>query len=179
MKHFFQKFVAILIAAVMLLPSSAFAADADRTNHADSDELDYTLADAIFEGIYAAAETQTMTQTMTQSINDPIERICAYLESADGVKDGSVTQNGDGCVFWQTEDGITCSYSARLQEIMQSAQPAEEDDTPDVQIESFASRAAAHGSDVYLFQPYYGLDGSFTQQYQTEAARIAAAANGT
>ena len=175
MRHFWQKLIAFVTAAVMLLPSGALAAGSDGTGCADSDELDYTLADAIFEDVYTVAEEEPMQR----SADDPIQRIYDYLESADGVKDGSVTLNGDGCVFWQTDDGITCSYSTQLQEIMDSVQPVEEDDTPDIQTESFTARGTQHGADVYLFQPYYGLDGSFTQQYQTEAARIASAANGT
>ena len=175
MRHFWQKLIAFVTAAVMLLPSGALAAGSDGTGRADSDELDYTLADAIFEDVYTVAEEEPMQR----SADDPIQRIYDYLGSADGVKDGSVTLNGDGCVFWQTEDGITCSYSTQIQEIMDSVQPVEEDDTPDIQTESFTARGTQHGADVYLFQPYYGLDGSFTQQYQTEAARIASAANGT
>ena len=174
MRHFLQKLIALMTAALMLLPTSAFAAG-DETDHTASGELDYTIADAIFDDVYAIAEEESVTR----SADDSIQKVYDYLESADGVKEGSVSMNGDGCVFWQTEDGITCSYSAQIQEIIESVKPAEEDDTPDVQVESFASRAATHGSDVYLFQPYYGLDGSFTKQYQTEAARIAEAAEST
>ncbi len=177
MKHFWQKFIAFVTAAVMLLPSSALAADPGETGAAASGEPDYTIADAIFEDIYAVAEEESVLR----SADDPIQRIYDYLESADGVKEGSVTLNGDGCVFWQTEDGITCSYSTRLQEIMESVQVPDEadEDAPDVQVQSYAARGTSHGSDVYLFQPYFGLDGSFTRQYQTEAERIAAAADGT
>jgi len=32
---------------------------------------------------------------------------------------------------------------------------------------------------VYLFQPYYGVDRSFTEQYQKEAQRVAQASEGT
>ena len=185
MRHFFQKLIAFITAAVMLLPSSALAAGSDGTDHTDTGELDYTIADAIFDEVYTVAQesevyTVAEEEPAVRSIDDPIQRIYDYLESAEGVKDGSVSMNGDGCVFWQTENGITCSYSTRLQEIMESAQkPAEEDDAPDVQIQSYAPRRTSHGSDVYLFQPYFGLDGSFTRQYQTEAERIAAAADGT
>ena len=177
MRHFFQRFVALITAAAMLLPSGALAADSGGTeDHTDSGELDYTIADAIFEDVYTVAQEESVLR----SADDPIQRIYDYLESADGVEEGSVSLNGDGCVFWQTEDGITCSYSTQIQEIMESAQePEEEDNTPDVQIQSYGSRGTSHGSDVYLFQPYFGLDGSFTRQYQTEAARIASAADGT
>ena len=174
MRHFLQKLIALITAALMLLPTSAFAAG-DETDHTASGELDYTIADAIFDDVYAIAEEESVTR----SADDSIQRVYDYLESADGVKEGSVSMNGDGCVFWQTEDGITCSYSAQIQEIIESVKPAEEDDTPDEQMVSFASRGTTHGSDVYLFQPYFGLDGSFTKQYQTEAARIAAAAEST
>ena len=175
MKHFLQKLIAFITAAAMLLPTSAFAAGSDETDHTDAGELDYTMADAIFEDVYSIAEEESMLR----SADDSIQRICDYLESADGVKEGSVSMNGDGCVFWQTENGITCSYSTRIEEIIESVKPAEADDTPDVQVQSFASRGASHGSEVYLFQPYFGLDGSFTKQYQKEAERIAAAAEGT
>ena len=176
MKHFFQKLVALLLAVVMLLPVSALAAGSDGTGNPPSDEVDYTIADAIFEDVYAVAQEGSTRK----SADDSIQRIYDYLESAEEVKDGSVSLNGDGCVFWQTEDGVTCSYSTYLQDIMDAAQePETEDTTPDVQIQSYAPRGSSHGSDVYLFQPYFGLDGSFTRQYQTEAARIASAAGGT
>ena len=48
-----------------------------------------------------------------------------------------------------------------------------------VQTRTYAERGAQHGRDVYLFQPYYGIDRSFTEQYQKEAQRVAQASEGT
>ena len=66
----------------------------------------------------------------------------------------------------------------RLEQIAAAAESTA-DDTPDVQTRTYAARGTQHGRDVYLFQPYYGIDRSFTEQYQKEAQRVAQASEGT
>ena len=77
---------------------------------------------------------------------------------------------------WQTDAGITCSYNPQLERISERAQEPAQTQT----LESIpALRGVRHGRDVYLFQPYYGLDSSFTRQYYEEGQRIAAKSDGT
>ena len=77
---------------------------------------------------------------------------------------------------WQTDAGITCSYNPQLASISERAQEPAQTET----LESIpALRGVQHGRDVYLFQPYYGLDSSFTRQYYEEGQRIAAKSEGT
>lgn len=77
---------------------------------------------------------------------------------------------------WQTDAGITCSYNPQLERISKRAQePAQTEALESIP----ALRGVQHGRDVYLFQPYYGLDSSFTRQYYEEGQRIAAKSEGT
>lgn len=105
------------------------------------------------------------------------QAICDYLNAQDTVVFGSVETSGDQ-ITWMTEQGIACAYSPRLEQIAAAAESTA-DDTPDVQTRTYAARGTQHGRDVYLFQPYYGIDRSFTEQYQKEAQRVAQASEGT
>lgn len=173
-----QKFVKRLLSLVLVfallasLGLTAFAQDSGASGKIS--QAAYAAADAIFDGI---DRVQALAAKRNSTQDAQTQAICDYLYTADGVETGSVQANGD-YVSWRTEQGIACSYSPRLEEIAASAKPIA-DSSPDEQSVSYAKRAAQHGADVYLFQPYYGIDSSFTKQYQTEAERIASATDGT
>lgn len=172
-----QKFIKRLLSLVLvaaLLASLGLTAFAQGSSPKEISQAAYDAADAIFDGI---DRVQSLAAKRSSSQDAQTQAICDYLYSADGVEAGSVQANGD-YISWRTEQGIACSYSPRLERIAAAAQSIE-DNSPDAQSVSFAKRASQHGADVYLFQPYYGLDSSFTKQYQTEAERIASATEGT
>lgn len=199
---FFRKILSVILTISMLLivQMPVFGADGGGTEKGEElTESDYRKADLLIDevcAIGAAADNtddenggvqQYSTDQDDETADDAeskVDMIVDYLEEQDTVKDGSVEVTGDGSVFWQTEDGITCNYSTQLEKLKEEAKlPEEQDDAEDHQVvsyePSYALRSAQHGSDVYLFQPYYGLDSSFTRQYQTEADRVAKATEGT
>lgn len=162
-----------LLASVAVLFSLCTAASAAPGGQAEPRELtaaDYAAADAIFASLPSADGTNGGTGGLR-----PTRALCDWLETADGVRPGTVSANGS-CVTWQTDAGITCSYNPQLERISERAQEPAQTET----LESIpALRGVQHGRDVYLFQPYYGLDSSFTRQYYEEGQRIAAKSEGT
>ena len=155
-----------LLASVAVLFSLCTAASAAPGEQAEPRELtaaDYAAADAIFASLPSADGTNGGTAGAADT-----GALCDWLETADGVRPGTVSANGS-CVTWQTDAGITCSYNPQLERISERAQEPAQTQT----LESIpALRGVRHGRDVYLFQPYYGLDSSFTRQYYEEGQRI-------
>ena len=175
MKQNWKRLLAALLTLAMLLSLCTGVFAASGTPETDEpDQAAYDRADVVLNQAYALAR-----QTSARSDSDGVQSVYDYVCTAPGVVEGSVHMRGEGRVVWQTEDGITCTYSRLLQRYMDEAQTPEDDGGADVQTVSYAARGGAHGSDVYLVEPYYGLDSSFTLQYQTECKRIAEATGGT
>ena len=178
MKQRWRRLLAVALALAMLfsLSITAFGTNGEPDGQIP-DPADYESADLVLDAVYALADRLAQRNTADDGIT---QAICDFVAASDGVVADSVHLGGDSRVVWQTESGITCAYSPRLQEIMTTAEEAEQPaDTPDFQTVSHAEKGGQHGRDVYLFEPYYGLDSSFTKQYQTEADGIAAATEGT
>lgn len=129
-------------------------------------ETDYEVADLILDQVYAIAENHM----------DPVEDICAYLSQCPEVEESSVEINGN-IIIWQLRNGIVCSYSPYLDHL-ETTKP-DLVNTADTQTISYARRSTKHGSDVYLFEPYYGLSDDFTDFYQSLAKKLAAKSGST
>lgn len=174
MQQICKRMLSVLLAVAVLLSLTvtAFAADGDADTVLTA--ADYAAADALFDALDDVEQTAAQRGAST---GGRTQAICDYLNVQDEVVSGSVETSGDQ-ITWMTEQGIACAYSPRLEQIAAAAEPVA-DDTPDVQIRTYAERGAQHGRDVYLFQPYYGIDRSFTEQYQKEAQRVAQASEGT
>lgn len=174
MQQICKRMLSVLLAVAVLLSLTvtAFAADGDADTVLTA--ADYAVADALFDALDGVEQTAAQRDAST---GGRTQAICDYLNAQDEVVSGSVETSGDQ-ITWLTEQGIACAYSPRLEQIAAAAEPVA-DDTPDVQTRTYAERGAQHGRDVYLFQPYYGIDRSFTEQYQKEAQRVAQASEGT
>lgn len=174
MQQICKRMLSVLLAVAVLLSLTvtAFAADGDADTVLTA--ADYAAADALFDALDGVEQTAAQRDAST---GGRTQAICDYLNAQDEVVSGSVETSGDQ-ITWLTEQGIACAYSPRLEQIAAAAEPVA-DDTPDVQTRTYAERGAQHGRDVYLFQPYYGIDRSFTEQYQKEAQRVAQASEGT
>ncbi len=158
------------VAVLFSLCTAASAAPGEQAEPRELTEADYAAADAIFASLPSADGTNSGAAGAADT-----GALCDWLETADGVRPGTVSANGS-CVTWQTDAGITCSYNPQLERISERAQEPAQTET----LESIpALRGVQHGRDVYLFQPYYGLDSSFTRQYYEEGQRIAAKSEGT
>ena len=174
MQQLFKRMLSALLAVAGLLSLTVTAFAADDGADAALTAADYAAADALFNALEDVEQTAARRDA---SADGRTQAICDYLIAQDAVVPGSVETSGER-IFWMTEQGIACAYSPRLEQIAAAAEPTA-DDTPDVQTRSYAARGTQHGRDEYLFQPYYGVDRSFTEQYQKEAQRVAQASEGT
>ncbi len=180
-----KKFIALLLTLAMLammLPG-AFAAGPDRR---PQKELDYTQADALWEQIDAREEAlleQARPNSTGGTSNMELSLAAeALVLDSDAYVDGSLERSGSSFT-WMTTSGVACRYSPRLRNLGREAVPAPDyDPAAEAQIQSisYGTRGGVPGAkDVYLIEPYYGIDSSFEKQYQTEAKSIAQALGGT
>lgn len=174
MQQLFKRMLSVLLAAAVLLSLTVTAFAADGGADTALTAADYAAADALFDALDGVEQEAVRRDASTDGRT---QAICDYLNAQDTVVSGSVETSGDQ-ITWMTEQGIACAYSPRLEQIAAAAESTA-DDTPDVQTRTYAARGTQHGRDVYLFQPYYGIDRSFTEQYQKEAQRVAQASEGT
>ena len=173
MQQLFKRMLSVLLAAAVLLSLTVTAFAADGGADTALTAADYAAADALFDALDGVEQEAVRRDASTDGRT---QAICDYLNAQDTVVSGSVETSGDQ-ITWMTEQGIACAYSPRLEQIAAAAESTA-DDTPDVQTRTYAARGTQHGRDVYLFQPYYGIDRSFTEQYQKEAQRVAQASEG-
>ncbi|MBQ4428243.1 MAG: Ig-like domain-containing protein [Clostridia bacterium] len=81
--------------------------------------------------------------------------------------------------FFFTVDGMYCSYNFRLRnELDTNVAPVPETEKVVLVKGSGAASKDAESPNVFLVAPYYGHDGSFTNQYKEEAQSIAEATGG-
>ena len=129
---------------------------------------DYAVADTVIDRVYEIAEEAA----------SPVNAISDYLVSCPEVEESSIQINGQA-VLWQLLNGIVCSYSPDIQELSSEASTQSLENSPDTETISYARRGVKHGSDVYLFEPYYGLSDDFTDLYQGMAKKLAAKSGAT
>ncbi len=120
---------------------------------------------------------------MTSGMDDRNQVINAVYQAALNLpnvdKDGFSDFTKDG--FFFTVDGMLCSYDFRLRnELDTNVEPVAETEKVVLVKGSGTgtSVADAESPNVFLVAPYYGHDGSFTNQYKEEAQSIAEATGG-
>ena len=172
----FKRFSALLLALMLLvsvLPVSfASQAQPEEDIWAQISALeDATLAQNAKRSKAAA------TAAEFAAMSEDVERL---VVSSGKCEPGSIIRHGS-FFYWTTTDGEVCGYSPRLRAKMhaESVNPAA-DDSGEIETVSYATRGgSAGGVNVAVFQPYYGLDSSFSTQYPNEGKRIASALGGT
>ncbi len=173
----FRRFLAALLAALMLFSALPFISAEDR--QPESGDLWEQIT--ALEDSALARRSSTASHIVTESdfaaLSDSVARL--VLQS-DDYTPGSLERHGD-FFFWLSADGEPNGYSPRLRaKIRQGADPgADPEACSGVETVSFAPRGGSAGSvDVAVFQPYYGIDSSFQATYSTEGTRIAKAMGG-
>lgn len=173
----------VLLAAVLfgLAPhgGQVYAADAAQA----LSDGDYDTANQVMEQTYAiAAEAGGNDFSLSQ---DTVQAIKAYLTQCADVEPDSIQVQGSN-IQWRMHSGITCAYSPALLEqaaqdtgAAEQSMPGDQSGTADTEVIPYGASDTAHGSDIYLFEPYYGLSDDFTDHYQTEAKALAAQTGGT
>ncbi len=195
MRKWLSKLFAVLLTAVMLLgiaPTLAFGADAGTTGKADDAVHIYTEEEhaAIESDVFVRIQTvkDAAAATMGGAVNMTeadfialLPQVESAIKSSDTYVAGSLQRNGN-LLIWDTTIGIPCCYSPRMEaKLAANGIPgADPEALADTVVTSFADRGGWPGSmDVGVFQPYYGIDGSFTTQYADEGVSIAEATGGT
>ena len=176
-----KKFLSLLLSLVLLLalvPCTIAQPDASDAKPL-SYEAQFPEAIAIWDEI-EALETTQLQKRATQS--QTTQTIYALVEADASTKADTLTWHGD-MFFWETTDGAACGYSPRLREKIRATTVDANAVVPENEAPITVSYASKGGSptstNVALIEPYYGLDSSFTTQYQTEGTSIASATGGT
>ncbi len=174
-----KRFLALLLALTMitgLMPTVFATGDEDVIVYT---EEDYVTADLLWEKVNAKEDEM---KNKKATVKQTTEAIVAEITSSPYYAENTLIRNGE-YIFWETVDGIPCGYSPRLSRIGAEATPLEGYDiasAPTVLTSTATKRGGyPNAKDVYLIQPYYGLDDSFTTQYVEEAERIAQVTGGT
>ena len=101
------------------------------------------------------------------------QAVAEAVTASDLYVDGTLQWRGAQFSF-ETTTGVTCAYSPRLRELARKAAGSSVE-TEAVEPQTSTTTSA----DITLIEPYYGLDPSFTQQYQNEVKKLAAATGGS
>lgn len=166
--HLWKQILALSLVIAMcfgMLPGKAQAAEPGSLTDAD-----YAAADTVFDALDLWEDSDHLTMTRDAWT------LCALVCELPGVVPDSVRMEG-GQLTWMTEAGIACGWSGRAREILAAAEPGEMTHPREVTME-FTSKGV-HGKDVYVFQPYYGLDKNFKDQYYKEGQQLAKLTGGT
>lgn len=165
-KRFFA--LLLVLALVPALFGNAFAAGPKARTLTDAD---YAPVDALW-----AALTAVERDAQTQSAQDGPDRalvtaqaVAEAVTASDLYVDGTLQWRGAQFSF-ETTTGVTCAYSPRLRELARRAAGSIVE-TEAVEPQTSTTTSA----DITLIEPYYGLDRSFTMQYQNEVKKLAAA----
>ncbi len=171
----FLALLLILALSLSLLPMT-FAAKTETPSTEPLKEENYALADLMWEEINTKEESMLAKKA---PVSHTVEALIATVTASPYYEEDSLIRNGDH-FFWETTDGIACGYSPRLSALArEEAGQDEREASTSPDISSDTRKNSTTGKNVYLFQPYYGLDRDFTTQYVTEAQRIAKALGGT
>ena len=169
-----KRFFALLLVLALLpaLFGNAFAAGPKARTLTDAD---YAPIDALWAELDAVEQ-----DAQTQSAQDGPDRTLAAAQAvaeavtaSDLYVDGTLQWRGAQFSF-ETTTGVTCAYSPRLRELARRAAGSSVE-TEAVEPQTSTTTSA----DITLIEPYYGLDRSFTQQYQNEVKKLAAATGGS
>ena len=159
----------ILVFALVPVVSLAEGIDAAANEAKQIAKLNKTWA-AIDAAEAAAIEANA---TRTDVINAVYQ---AALNASFIDKDGFSDITKDG--FFFTVDGMYCSYNYRLRNELVSGEPIPAEEQVVIVKGNGNYNKDAGSPNVLLVAPYYGHDGSFTDQYKREAQSIADATGG-
>ena len=132
-------------------------------------------ADAVFDAIdKAIGEAQVSRIAMTDAEKTLVAKQAVQKLGYE------TTDRGDGCFIF-TANGEPCIFNSRMYRIFSEMTPLEGyvDDGQVVTVDYSSGTTGPDSKDVYLIEPFYGQDSSFTKQYQNEASSIAKATGGT
>jgi hypothetical protein len=197
MKHSLKRLLSMLLVLAMVLalvPTVAFAATTkEATDPASAKEISSEAIETVNNDVWASIDAledkeiiakrgTTATAEDYQAIAGDVAKV---VESSETYKDGTCTydaDSGNSFFTWETTEGVVCGYSPRLRAEIRANEVAGADAEAlsGVETVSYAKKGGSPTStNIALIEPYYGLDSSFTSQYQTEANSLATKTGGT
>lgn len=176
MKHLTKQLLAYLLLAAMLLSLLPFAASAEGSGDISASEALWTQITALEDKTVVAKRGTQATAADYAALS---AEVAALVVSSAYYEEGTCTYDGENAFFfWETTDGEVCGYSPRLRSRIRNADGAAVEGS--VETVSYAKKGGSPDSvDVAVFQPYYGIDSSFSTRYKDEGASIAEATGGT
>ena len=170
MKRLFALLLCTLL-LLSLLPVSALAAE----------PADIWEQISAIEDRAAARRGATTLDSRAEAYAEVLEEIVAAVEASPSYVPDSLIRSGK-FIFWMSDNGDPCGYAPHLSaKLREHAIPdADPDELAAVETVSYAPKGGYPNSlEVTCFQPFRGIDGSFTAQYENECSSIAQAIGGT
>lgn len=174
MKQIKKRLLALLLAALLLLGllPTGFAADARA-----SDDI-WTQITAYEDAHIPAVRGRRTSVSAYAALAGEIAEL---VKNSEDYAEGTCTYHGENAMFfWETDDGEVYGYSPRLRAQLRATVPAQDEEADSGVTDTLEVRGGTPNSkNVAVFQPYYGIDDSFTTQYQSEGKSVASALGGT
>ena len=172
-----KRFLALMLVCVLVLGLIPTGFAAQRQDDATPlTEADYVTADLMWD---ALTEKEALMLSKRAPVSKLVDALIETVTSSPYYEEDSLIRNGDH-FFWETKDGIACGYSPRLSALGRNAQADPNGTGQTVLTASYETKGGTPGAkDVYLIQPYFGLDADFTTQYVEESESIAKVLRGT
>ena len=170
-----KRLIALLLCLALLV---SMAPNIFAQNVAEPEDL-WDQIQRLEDSVYKPGRTINVAQA-EQAYAGAIEEIIQLVESSADFVPGSIVRNGD-FFFWDQKDGTACGYSPRLRaRIRETARPeADPEAYAGIETVSYNTKGGWPSSvNVAAFQPYVGIDGSFTNQYELRCNSIAQALDG-
>lgn len=171
-----KRIVAILLAIILALglAPSAASAQSGRTDDTPFAER-YPQAIEIWESIERIEQTQMSKRSV--DLHEAAKAAYAIVEASDTTAPGTLEWHGEA-FFWRTVDGAACGYNPGFRARVRKSATGMNAIMAEEPVETVRGSVAG-AKDVAVFQPYIGIDTSFTEQYANEGRSIASALGGT
>ncbi|MBO4384801.1 MAG: Ig-like domain-containing protein [Clostridia bacterium] len=166
-----KKILAAVIAALMMIALLP-AALAEEAGFEYREAKLLGLLDKVWEKLDAVEKTALEAGADRNAVTLAVYKAALNEELVDEASYNSLTEKS----FFFTVKGMACAYDYDARNYERSADPIPEDEY--VIVVGGARGNSPSVQNVLLVGPYYGQDQSFTDQYKTEAASIAAVTGG-
>ena len=171
-----KRFFALLLCAILLLTMFPVSAVAAKSEPADVWEQIAAIEDRA-----AATRGASTLESRAAAYTEVLEEIVAAVEASPSYVEDSLIRSGN-FIFWMSDNGDPCGYAPHLSaKLKENAIPgADPDELAAVETVSYAPKGGYPTStSVTCFQPFRGIDGSFTAQYENRCNNLAQALGGT
>ncbi len=172
-----KRFLALLLTLVMLLslmPTAIAAAPAEK-------ERDIWDVISEIEANAARRNKANTAETLEATYNNAVDEIIDAVTSSSSYVPGTLERHGN-FFFWVDKNGDPNGYSPSYRAKREAGRipGANAEDFAATEVVNYNPKGGSAASmDVAAFQPYIGIDGSFTAQYENRCNAVAQATGGT